>query len=115
MWSFEGVCEFSSAGEAEEAVRIQNAAVGQQVLLACDTYSSQAVNWWFISETNVAKTPVFLRGVMVGEYAGRTSIDTAMHNIIIGSIELKDAGTYTCVEDGGQGKKYNVRLKVYSK
>ena len=82
------------------------------MLLICNTYSSKAVDWWFFPDTDEAKTGVFVGGVMLEEYESRARIDFTKHNLIISNIQRNDVGKYTCAEDGGQGKKYNVRLEV---
>jgi hypothetical protein len=103
-----------SNGVIADINEVKTVAVGQQVLLACDTLSSKPVNWWFDPDTSTRKIAVNVDNIPTHQiFQGRVVVRTAGHNIIINDVKKSDRGLFTCVvEDESRDVLHVIKLNV---
>ena len=101
-------------------VKPQNASAseGHRVQLNCSTDSvGRPINWRNISVAEGdSEVDIFLNGTFVNGYDDRFQMDVdkakGVYNLVIPSVQLRDAGTYRCRDKDGAGLYDDAILNV---
>jgi hypothetical protein len=91
------------------------AVAGQTVTLLCHTGQQTVVDWWHQTSEGSAVQHVCMNGEIVVNFKPRFSLNTTQqgyHNLVISSVQMSDAGKYTCIEEAGMGVGRVSRLQV---
>jgi len=88
---------------------------GQFYTIPCDTTVDTDVRWSFVSSVTGTTTDVYDHGLIFGRFRPRFSLNTSvplLYGLDISSVQLIDAGNYTCIDDIGQGDEHFHNLIV---
>src|SRR6218665_577049 len=111
---------FSATATLVEKPQNTFASEGHRVQLNCSTSDlTTPISWQYIpgAEGDLPKD-VFLGGRLVNDYVRFQMYGNSaegVYNLVIPSVELRDAGTYRCRDQDGAGEHVDVILNVTSK
>ena len=88
--------------------------VGSRAVLPCQHPVRSKVQWLKLIE-GAKPEPIYEYGRAINGFTTRYSMDntsSSSSNLVIADVQNSDAGQYQCIEDGGVGNVYSVRLVV---
>jgi hypothetical protein len=98
---------------------MKSAAVGQQVLLTCESNKTKHVEWWFRnSSSSLTIFAVVVANDVVRDFRDRIQLRRAHRGspgIIIQGLTKSDAGIYTCAEKMHLTQFHSIVLDVEGK
>jgi len=97
-------------------LQLKTAYVGDTVRLLCGsaTSSDSNVDWHFKRSHGTRAQRIVSEGHLTRRhFEGRLNISGS--TLIIKNVQRMDNGSYTCIEDGGYGRRHHVNLTVHGK